>query len=889
MSLRQVTRVKLENWRNWQGEASVGDLAAGVVVLFGPNAVGKTGVWEGIVSGLLDRHWGTHTARLRPAGTKGVVPRVEVEFTAGDGRYRVEKHFGAASSRDKASFWEWIDSAWVLRDQGEEAYLLCRRAVLGTEEAAPNRGGPEKALADTLMEVLLPAQGELTTPAPAPEAVSMAVTDREAATAATRLGRVLSAVKTEADGIWVGKRDRPRKGSTLQVEEQRLLEIEEKIAPQKQKSDRIGELIRELQIATSEAAGQPDAAEQAQKAEKLQREAAEHRAKREAAKESLEVGDRALADADAAVADRTSKVTAATEDAARLDGLKREFDSLLKEQKRAEDDHRAQQKKRNHLTEDIRRHRDWVEYENREAQLAQLRKTLQAISDRLSRHDEQERILAEKTAEAKALKVPKKGEWAQLDELRERLQEARGILNAGAWQVTGEVLPEVRLTIDGEEIEGKEIDFPATREVSIVGSEDCALHIRAPAGTAEEVERLTAELSVILQSFQVADLSELRRKYNYLEQEVNPAISQAKSRMEDALAGEARPDLLREQFELGQRIEKIAAQGAPDSERPDRSPEDWKIRLELLHADQGGQEEQFAASGPRASVAAERAERARQALLKGEQDSELSAKTLADHRQRHGTDDALAAVVREAEAAARELRSAWRKLDDDRAMAETAREERAGKLARGLNEVLVAQGRVSKLNTGIETLRQEDPEGALAALEAEKAELLPRLRSARVHAEALRLLETSLSAEKDRVTEFIGEPVRERMQTWISYLLQDESQVVVDEAGRPAVIRNPAGQEVPYEDQSYGTREQVSILHRLAVADLVAKESGAGVVLMLDDPFGHTDRGRRSRMMDILTAEATKRGHQILIFTCRPEDFDGVGTLVPIRRGESPG
>ena len=49
---------------------------------------------------LLDRHWGKHTDRLRPAGTKGVLPRVRVDFRAGGRRYRVEKYFGEIEAGD---------------------------------------------------------------------------------------------------------------------------------------------------------------------------------------------------------------------------------------------------------------------------------------------------------------------------------------------------------------------------------------------------------------------------------------------------------------------------------------------------------------------------------------------------------------------------------------------------------------------------------------------------------------------------------------------------------------------------------------------------------------------------------------------------------------------
>ena len=98
----------------------------------------------------------------------------------------------------------------------------------------------------------------------------------------------------------------------------------------------------------------------------------------------------------------------------------------------------------------------------------------------------------------------------------------------------------------------------------------------------------------------------------------------------------------------------------------------------------------------------------------------------------------------------------------------------------------------------------------------------------------------------------------------------------------PRVIKTPTGQAIPYEDQSFGTREQVGVLYRLAGADLLKGSDDRGMCLMLDDPFGHTDRGRRQNMLEILQAAASRSGHQILVFTCRPEDFAGVEQHVDV-------
>lgn len=880
MTLRRVNRITVENWRNWEGESTIDNLPAGVVVLAGPNAVGKTGLWEAVVGGLLDRHWGTHTNRLRPAGTRGVIPRVTIDFTAGDRSYRVEKSF--SNSRDKASLWEHVAGAWQIRDEGEEAYLLCRRAVLGEEDDAPNRGGPEKALQGTLMEVLLPPQGHLTSAAPAPEAVSMAVTDREAATAATRVGRVLAAVSTLADQVWVPKRGKLKTGSQLQKDGERRDEIEQAILPLTAKADRIGQLVKDLSTSAENAAGQTDVGAQAAQADRLRREAKEHREQREASRESHASAKSVHEEIVARFGERRSREKLAAEAAATVGKIERELETQEEKHQRAGRHYEDLKQRRDALDRDVVRHRTWVEFESRESELEGLRKSRNEVVDRIRLVGELEEEIARRTAEARELKLPDKTQWARIDHLREQLQEARGELNAGAWSVTGSVPDSLALRIDGTAAGPGEVDARATREVVIGGEGGKELQIHAPGRSGEKVGDLEAELSRIFDGYGVPDHKELRRRFNYLEAEVKGAIKTARTRLTDALAGGDKTDLLRDQLDLEARIERKNVLTAPTTPRPDGVPEEWKIRLSILEEDLTRTGQEIERAGPELGSLTNGVEKARQALQGARQELELASEALREHRERHGSDDELSQSLLRAEADLEEKRKIWSRLDEARPMAEQAREARADKLSAGLKEVLSARDRIRELSAEIEALRREDPEGALADLEAERARLLPRIRAAETQADSLILLEQALTQEKDRVTSAIGEPVRERLQSWVTYLLQDESTVIVDEAGRPAVIRTPAGREVTCEDQSFGTREQISILHRLAIADLVADEAGAGVVVMLDDPFGHTDRGRRSRMLDILTAEAERRGHQILIFTCRPEDFEGVGTHIRV-------
>jgi len=632
MTLRRIDKVTIENWRNWQGETIVDGLVDGVVVLAGPNAVGKTGLWEAIVGGLLDRHWGTHTARLRPAGTKGVMPRVEIEFTAGGSRYRVEKHFGSA--RDKAWFWEWHSGDWLLRAQGEEAYQACRQAVLGTDGSAPTRGGRANALKDTLMDVLLPAQGQLTSHAPAPDAVSMAITDREAATAATRVGRVLDAVSAEAAGIWVGKRDRPKVGSALQIDEAQLDKVNEQIGPLEAKAAHIGELVGRLSKISEEAAGQDDAAKLATLADQLRREAAEHRQQREAAKESLEAASGAAAEIKALAAERAARDKALGDAATELAARRRELEDCVGDRKRERSAFDSLKERHETLDLDARRHREWIEFESRESELDNLQKALDGIVERTGRVEAQERELDRRQAEAQSLRVPETEEWSQLDRLSRGLQEARGELKAGAWSVAGDLPPGLTLRIDGADIEASGVDRQTTRQVEIVGADERTLRIVAPVRSADRVERLEAEQSELLDRYRVADLGELRHRYNYLEQEVKPAISTARSRLQDALGGGTKTDLLQEQIELEALISKKKGLMAPSFERPEGAAQEWNIHLRLLTPELEEVGGKLVTAGPRIGALDERVNEAEKAIARCGQDVEETAASLTSGESR---------------------------------------------------------------------------------------------------------------------------------------------------------------------------------------------------------------------------------------------------------------
>ena len=68
---------------------------------------------------------------------------------------------------------------------------------------------------------------------------------------------------------------------------------------------------------------------------------------------------------------------------------------------------------------------------------------------------------------------------------------------------------------------------------------------------------------------------------------------------------------------------------------------------------------------------------------------------------------------------------------------------------------------------------------------------------------------------------------------------------------------------------SHGTTEQIYLLLRVAMADLLTKESGESCPLLLDDVTVHCDPTRQSAILNLL--HAISRERQIILFSQEPE------------------
>jgi DNA repair exonuclease SbcCD ATPase subunit len=149
--------------------------------------------------------------------------------------------------------------------------------------------------------------------------------------------------------------------------------------------------------------------------------------------------------------------------------------------------------------------------------------------------------------------------------------------------------------------------------------------------------------------------------------------------------------------------------------------------------------------------------------------------------------------------------------------------------------------------------------------------------SAAKRAAAARLLYEIMNQERDQARHAYVAPLRERIEA-LGRLVFDETLHVEISDDLKIVSRTLQDATVPFDSLSGGTKEQLSLIFRLACAMIVAEDGGAP--LMLDDALGYTDPDRL-HLMGAVLVKAT-RECQVVIFTCVPDRYSNIGAAKEI-------
>ncbi|MBW2366644.1 MAG: AAA family ATPase [Deltaproteobacteria bacterium] len=217
-----------------------------------------------------------------------------------------------------------------------------------------------------------------------------------------------------------------------------------------------------------------------------------------------------------------------------------------------------------------------------------------------------------------------------------------------------------------------------------------------------------------------------------------------------------------------------------------------------------------------------------------------------------------------------------KKPDRVKALAETAK----GSLLTVEKKREAAQKENTEVRTRLKVFGEEGLHEKLQAAQSHLDHIRQENAAMIRRAQAARLLYITMKEERDKARRAYVAPLKEKIEKLGRLVFNPSFEVEVTEdllvAGRAM-----DGSNVPFMSLSGGTREQISLISRLACAMTVSKDSGAS--LLLDDALGYTDP-ERLKLMGAVLAKAGKEC-QIIILTCVPDRYHNVGEATVVRLG----
>nr|WP_281497386.1 AAA family ATPase [Ornithinimicrobium sp. F0845] len=427
---------------------------------------------------------------------------------------------------------------------------------------------------------------------------------------------------------------------------------------------------------------------------------------------------------------------------------------------------------------------------------------------------------------------------------------------------------------------GLRLELPGELRVS-VQPEESAAQLASDLGAAQ------TRLAQLLEASGVPDVEAARAAAG----ERSAAAEQlrhVRERLSDVLGGRSEPDLVAEVARLREVVDSRGSSRPADYALP---VDEATARAVARAAAAAARESEHDLEAAEVALADHERHCAQLRLRveKSEGINETLAERLTRDRQRlaesreRRSDEALQVAVTEAGAAyakvearaavtGRELEEA--DVEGVRARfeaAERALSEHVAEVARVHEEQAQVQGQV-ELVSG--EGRQEAYDLAVAEFQRLRREL------DRVHrrARAARHLRETLTRHRETAHQAYVRPYREALQRLGRGVYGQTFDVEVAE-DLTIAARSLEGTRVPFDQLSGGAKEQLGILSRLAVASLV--EAGDGVPVIIDDALGYTDPERLERVGAVLGAPGD--GTQVILLTCTPERYGAIEGTTTIR------
>lgn len=843
--MMQLHSVELNNVRGVD-HLEVKDLPeTGVVVIGGPNEAGKSTLVESIDFVLTQKHTANSKAvrALQPAG-RDVGPEVTLEATVGPYHFRIHKR-------------------WV-KKRTSELHVFSPRP--GQWTGAEADGELERILSEHMDRALVDAlfvrqndshEGIAAVGIPS---LTAALEEQTGANAVAEDSELLTRIEAEYKEYFTAKTDKPAGDYKAAIAT--LSEAEEEHAKADSALRELDGVVERYEAAELKKADAEAALPAA--VEECERRDGELVAAR-AAQEKVTAQEAAVTRAAEAVTraeeESARRKAVIAEHSAAVEAAERAATAVSEARERAEEESAARTKLEEERAEVHKRY-EAVRQERQRARRAQRRAEREALGTRLEALTKLEETLASRRRElAAAPDVPNLK--ALEDAAREvTVQERLRAAAAAKLYFSGKG----SVAVDGEERSlesGEELAVELREGTTLQVGEVTARYAAGAGESGEEgVEKARAELARLLEDAGCEDLESARAAHEK-HTELASAADSAARELAAALGGEDLGEL-RARFEASAE-EAEDVEGAEEAAEPREldvvEQEEEELRRKLDELDRAVAPYRENKAGAALEVATVRAEEAT---------AQRDAKAAAVEAARAQLSDADVTTAIEA---------AQAKLQEERAvLAEMSAVDvdTAEHLAKGARTHV--DSLKAAVNAAVGDMREfrglidmhsgaaEDAEKAAAELE------VARERHAAIErrANAARYLRTLMLRHRDAARQRYAAPFVTALNSLARTVFGGDVDFELSEELK-VEARSRDGETVSFDALSGGAKEQLSILTRFAIAQLVSDEP---VPVLIDDALGSTD-SQRLQLMAALFSKAGKNT-QVIVLTCMPQRYSWV-------------
>jgi DNA repair exonuclease SbcCD ATPase subunit len=887
----KLTRIRIEQFRQFRQPLEISDLQPGLNLFTGPNEAGKSTVVAAIRAAFFERHRSSSVEDLRPWGDSTAAPSVELDFQIGATAYRLRKSFLArkrcelqvgdqqldgAAAEDRlaellgfqyagkgasaAQHWGIPGLLWVSQGSGQQVDEPLAHAADHLRSALnASLGDVASSGGDEVLAVVEAQRNELLTKVGGTprEAFAEALrVEAEATTALQALDTELERYRQQVDQL-----DSLRRAHQADAAEQPWARARQQEQAARQRLSAAQGL--QSALATEHQRQQQMLAQQQLLRQQLQGFADEDTAlaRRRA---TLEEAAATLASAQAQVAPRQARLDAANTSAEAARSTARQV---------------RQSEQRAALARE------------REALALKSSTTAAALQRAEDAHAAVQGLHAQ--AQGSALSAPS---LKTLRSQAQRLRELQIQRDAVATRLRFSLTPGHRLQLGTEALAGEGerlLSAPATLDLGALGQ----LHI-APGGgdlaeLTQEQSRLADAQQALLQTLGLASLEAAEERQ--LAHTQHLAALQAAQAGLRALAPEGLDTLRSEAQAQAARAQALAAVLAEGSDAKKDPTKDVTTDAEMGADPPSGAALPTLSAAEQAEEAARRAVEQAQAQLtearlavgqtqaqadaaQREQAAALARVSSADRAGRlQATQQALGDALAEHQALQARVQALQQQLaqaQPELAQQDVQRYQRSAEAAEQAHAE--RQSALLRLEVALEAAGAQGLDERRALLATRAAQATRRAAELRRRAAALDHLLGLLRSKRAALTLRLQAPLQRHIDHYLPLLLP-QAQLQIDQRLAPALLTRPgtAGPEAgPFEALSFGAREQMGLISRLAYADLL-REAGRPTLLILDDALVHSDDNRLAQMKRILFDAATR--HQVLLFSCHPAHWRDLG------------